>query len=102
PGIQKQLLQIFPDGIPVAIKGPTTKPQISYDAGEIQQRLTAGLTKLDLGSLIGGNKPGKKDDNPIGGLIDAVTGNKNKKPDPQPDEKMPDKSAPDDATRRPR
>jgi hypothetical protein len=102
PGIRKELAQIFPNGIPMSLKGPTTKPKIAYDVNlpEVQQRLVAALTKNNLGSVIGG-KSGNKEDNPLGGLLDAVTGNKNaKKGDPPPDEKMDEKTPADDASPR--
>src|SRR5207237_306414 len=108
PGIRKELSQIFPQGIPLSLKGPTTKPQIAYDfnVGDIQQRLVAELTKSNLGSVLGGRSP-NKEDNPVGGLLDALAGDKKRSKDAKPDEpKMQEKPEPpppgDAASRRPR
>jgi hypothetical protein len=110
--IAKTLLDIFPEGIPLSLKGSTLKPQVDY--GDIVSRMTKGFAQAQIGNLLGGKggnkdplggilggKSGIKEDNPLGGLLDAVTGNKNaKKTDAPAEEKMDEKTPADDASPR--
>ncbi len=66
----KDLKKIFPNGIPIALRGTTTKPEV--DLGNIGQQFIEGQLKSRLTDSIGG---GGKDDRGAGGLLeDAIKG----------------------------
>ncbi len=54
--------QIFPDGVPLSLKGTTIKPKV--DAGNIVQKIAEGQIK----GLLGGDVA----DSPLGGLLDNL------------------------------
>ena len=74
-GVGKTLADIFPAGIPLSLRGKTTKAEI--DLGETGQRLIQGFTQSNLKSITGGKD--EKGDDVLGGLLDALGGNKKKK-----------------------
>jgi len=82
----KDIVKYLPEGIEIPITGTTTKPELN--TSEIPKLIAEGGAKAAIGQFVpGANKSGaagqgdgaspKKDD-PLGGLIDAIGGNKNK------------------------
>jgi len=65
---EKDMMRIFPDGVPISLAGTTTSPEV--DLGNIVGR----LIEAQLRGAIGG-----KAGDPIGGLIDAIGGRKKEK-----------------------
>lgn len=66
----KDMKRFFPDGVPIALRGTTTKPEV--DIGNLAQK----LIEAQLRSRLTGD--GGKGD-PVGGLIDSVLGGKKEK-----------------------
>lgn len=101
-GASKTLADIFPQGIPLTLKGTTSK--IEPDYGDIGQKIARGFAGSQLNALTGGNK-GDKKDNPIGGLIDSISGDKKGKfpiniPGLDPKPEAPKEPAPEPAPTR--
>ena len=62
----RNLLQIFPEGIPLSLRGTTTKPEV--DVGNILQKFLEGQIKS---GLTGGDDGGG-----LGGILDKLGGGK--------------------------
>jgi hypothetical protein len=74
--------KFFPQGIPVTLKGTTTKPQ--PDFGNFARAFVEAQAKSRVGDLLGGQKKGEKGQtDPLGGLIDDVLGGKKRQEQPQ-------------------
>jgi hypothetical protein len=86
-GFANSIQEIFPNGIPLTLKGYTNKPEIDVGAF-VKKAGSAKLEQLISGANKGGEKGGDnatdkpaKSDDPIGGLLDALGGNKKKDKD---------------------
>jgi hypothetical protein len=84
-GFANSIQEIFPNGIPLTLKGHTNKPEIDVGAF-VKQAGSAKLQQLIGGANKGGEKGGDnatdkpaKSDDPIGGLLDAIGGKKKDK-----------------------
>src|SRR5262249_28145885 len=66
------IVKIFPNGIPITMKGTTTKPQV--DAGDIGKQMVSGFAKSELNNVIPGANGGGGKGNGLGGLLNQITG----------------------------
>lgn len=67
---EKDMLKIFPDGVPIALRGTTTKPEV--DLGNLAQRFVEGQLRS---RITGDGAPG---DNPLEDLLRGVGGQRDR------------------------